>query len=213
MRAVLYARVSTEEQADGYSVDSQLDACHRYATARGWTVADHVADVAVSGGLALAERPGGRQVLEAITSGAADVVVALRLDRLVRSVRVWVDLVDTAAAAGAAIVTADGAFDMDTSHGRLVAGILATVAAFERDLIAERTREGLAAARANGVRLGQRPYDAALLARVGDLMAEGLGYLRIMAVLNAERRERPNGSTTWTVGATRAAMRAAARAD
>ena len=207
----MYARVSTAEQAEGYSLDHQLDECARYAAGRGWSVADYASDPGVGGGVAFEERPGGRLILERLEVGDIDVVVALRLDRLVRSVRLWVDLIDVAAENGAAVATADGAFDLATSHGRLVAGVLVAMAAFERDLISERTREGLAGARAAGVRLGQRPHDADTLDRVRALVAGGEGCYRIMATLNGEKRRRPDGSIVWTLGATRGAMRAAAR--
>lgn len=199
--------MSTAEQQDGYSLGHQIDACRTYAAARGWTVVAEITDAGVGGGVPLADRPGGAAVIEAMTTVGA--VVALRLDRLVRSIRVWCDLVDTAAGAGCAVVTADGAFDLATSHGRLVASMLAAVAAFERDLISERTREGLAAARAAGVRLGQRPHREATLDLVAGLMADGLGCRRITAALNDRAARRPDGGTAWTLGATRGAMRAA----
>ena len=209
MRALVYARVSTADQADGYSVAHQLDACSLYAAGRGWTVIDAVVDDGVSGGAPFDERPGGSRVLDGVAGGAADAVVAARLDRFVRSVRLWVDLVQFAADHDCAISTADGAFDLATDHGRLLGGILAAVAEFERGLISTRTREGLAAARHAGVRLGQRPHWPRTLARVRELVADGAGCHRVMHALNAERLARPDGSTAWTLGAARGAMRAA----
>ena len=212
MRAIVYARVSTDAQAaDGWSVDAQLDVCHKYATDRGWAVVEHVADDGVSGAVPFDERDGGARVLQAVIGAQVDVIVAARMDRLVRSLQLWADLVGLAADNDCLIVTADGAIDVDTSTGRLLSGVLAVVAAFERDLIAERTREGLAAARAAGVALGQRPHRADTLARVAELLRAGWGCRRITAALNGERWPRPNGSTVWTLGATRGAMRAATR--
>jgi DNA invertase Pin-like site-specific DNA recombinase len=104
------------------------------------------------------DRPGLAACLKALRGG--DVLVAWKLDRLGRDLRHLVNLVHelTARGAGLRILTGQGAaVDTTTPAGKLVFGIFAALAEFERELIVERTKAGLAAARARG-RRGGRPY-------------------------------------------------------
>src|SRR5215217_7472237 len=104
------------------------------------------------------DRPGLTACLKALRQG--DVLVAWKLDRLGRDLRHLVNLVHelTARGAGLRILTGQGAaVDTTTPAGKLVFGIFAALAEFERELIVERTKAGLAAARARG-RVGGRPF-------------------------------------------------------
>jgi DNA invertase Pin-like site-specific DNA recombinase len=100
------------------------------------------------------ERPGLDQALDAVRSG--DALVVWKLDRVGRSLNHVVGLVSNLQARGAGLKVLTGGIDTTSSTGRLVFGIFATLAEFERDLIKERTLAGLAAARARG-RNGGRP--------------------------------------------------------
>jgi len=153
------------------------------------------------------DRPGLEACLKALRSG--DTLVAWKLDRLGRDLRHLVNLVHelTARGAGLRVLAGEGAHvDTTTANGRLVFGIFAALAEFERELIVERTKAGLASARARG-RNGGRPYKmtAAKLrlaqatmgqreTKVGALCKE-LGVTRqtLYRHLDPEGRLRPDG--------------------
>jgi DNA invertase Pin-like site-specific DNA recombinase len=111
------------------------------------------------------DRPGLRECLKALREG--DVLVIWKLDRLGRNLKHLINLVDDFIhqKIGLKVLTGQGAqIDVTTPNGKMIFGIFATLAEFERDLISERTRAGLAAARARG-RNGGRPrkMDAATI--------------------------------------------------
>jgi len=136
-----YMRVSTGEQ----SLDLQRDALDRIGCER-------VYDDVCSG--RTTERPGLNQALHVARDG--DALVVWKLDRIGRSLPHVVGLVGDLQKRGVGLNVLTGDVDTTTATGRLVFGIFATLAEFERDLIQERTMAGLAAARARG-RAGGRP--------------------------------------------------------
>lgn len=136
-----YARVSTPEQ----SLDLQQDALARAGCERVFT------DVA-SG--ALAERPGLTAALTFLRPG--DTLAVWKLDRLGRSLPHLIESVTELRAKGIGFRSLQESLDTTTSGGKLVFHVFAALAEFERDLIRERTRAGLVAARARG-RKGGRP--------------------------------------------------------
>ena len=144
-----YARVS---KADG----SQVLDLQRDALLAAGVDADHIYEDRASG--RRDDRPGLAACLKALRAG--DTLVAWKLDRLGRDLRHLVNLVGdlTSRGVGLRVLAGEGAsIDTTTANGRLVFAIFAGLAEFERELIAERTRAGLAAARARG-RHGGRPY-------------------------------------------------------
>ena len=144
-----YMRVS---KADGSQVlDLQTDAL----LAAGVTKR-HLYSDAASG--KKDDRPGLASCLQALREG--DTLVVWKLDRLGRSLRHLVNVVHdlTSRGVGLRVLTGQGAaIDTTTPAGKLVFGIFASLAEFERDLISERTRAGLASARARGRKGGRRP--------------------------------------------------------
>jgi DNA invertase Pin-like site-specific DNA recombinase len=136
-----YMRVSTGEQ----SLDLQRDALAR-------TGCERIYDDVCSG--RATDRPGLSKALDAAREG--DVLVVWKLDRIGRSLPHVVGLVGDLQKRGVGLKVLTGDVDTTTAPGRLVFGIFATLAEFERDLIHERTMAGLAAARARG-RAGGRP--------------------------------------------------------
>jgi DNA invertase Pin-like site-specific DNA recombinase len=136
-----YMRVSTGEQ----SLDLQRDALER-------TGCERIYDDVCSG--RATDRPGLSQALDAAREG--DALVVWKLDRIGRSLPHVVGLVGDLQKRGVGLKVLTGDVDTTTATGRLVFGIFATLAEFERDLIHERTMAGLAAARARG-RAGGRP--------------------------------------------------------
>ena len=151
-RVGLYARVSTNDQQ---TLPMQLRALRGYVERRGWTVAMQVREV----GTGAAKRQVREKLLEAARRREIDVVLVWRLDRWGRSVTDLLATLQELEHLGVGFVSLTEALDLTTPAGRAMAGLLAVFAAFEREIIAERTRAGLAHARQNGKRLG-RPATA-----------------------------------------------------
>ena len=154
MRAALYARVSTFDQEP----ENQLAELRRYAAARGWTAVEFV-DRGVSG--AKDRRPALDAMLLDARRRRIDVVVCWRLDRLGRNLRHLVVTLEDLNAMGVGFVSRNEAIDATTPAGRLQMAVLAAIAQFERERIAERVKAGLARARAQGKRLGRPRRTAA----------------------------------------------------
>jgi DNA invertase Pin-like site-specific DNA recombinase len=104
---------------------------------------------------------------------ADDVIVIWKLDRLARSLRDLVDLVNTIQQAGASLRSLNDQIDTTTSHGKFTFHLFAALAEFERDIIRERTNAGLQAARARG-RVGGRPKGLSRKAQHTAMIAERL---------------------------------------
>ena len=164
MRCALYARVSTTDQ----TCDNQLIELRRYVEARGWTATEFV-DSGVSG--ATHKRPALDALLKDAKRRRFDVVVIWKLDRLGRSLKHLLFLVEELQALGIALVSLGESIDATTPAGRLQFHVLSAVAQFERDRIRERVVAGLQRARAQGVRLGRprRRIDPERLATVAGL--------------------------------------------
>jgi DNA invertase Pin-like site-specific DNA recombinase len=157
MRVAIYARVSTQDQTTA----NQLPDVRRYIDARNWTITREYIDQGISGSR---ER---RPALDALCTDARrrrfDVLLVWRLDRLGRSVSHLVGLLEELTALGIAFVSLNEGIDATTAAGRLQLHVLAAIAQFERDRIAERVRASLNRARAAGKRLG-RPRKVPLAA-------------------------------------------------
>jgi len=153
-RAGLYARVSTNDQR---TLSMQSRAMREYAARRGWTIAVQVREV----GSGAAKREAREKLLEAARRREIDVVLVWRLDRWGRSVTDLLATLQELEHPGMGFVSLTEALDLTTPTGRAMAGLLAVFAAFEREILGERTRAGLAHALQNGKRLG-RPATAAI---------------------------------------------------
>jgi DNA invertase Pin-like site-specific DNA recombinase len=136
-----YARVGTEDQ----NLDGQLDALKAAGAER--IFADKITGTVRS-------RPELDRLLDQLRQG--DVITVTKYDRLARSLRDLLDIVDTIQAQGAGFRSLAEDIDTTTPAGRLVFHVFASIAQFERERISERTKEGLEAARKRG-RVGGRP--------------------------------------------------------
>lgn len=183
--AIGYCRVSTDGQgADGLGMEAQAAALQAEAERRGWQL-ELVVEVASAG--SLAKRPVLAAALSRLDAGEAQVLLALRLDRLARSVVDMVDMADRAERHGWQLATADGAVDSTTATGRLMLELVACFSAHERRLIRERTRAALQAKRARGERTGHLPIlKGELRQRIYDMAQAGMSQSAIARQLTAE---------------------------
>ena len=180
IRAGLYARVSTQDQQ---TLPMQNRAMREYAARRGWTIAMQVKEV----GSGAAQRQMREKLLDAARRREIDVVLVWRLDRWGRSVTDLLATMQELEHLGVGFVSLTEALDLTTPAGRAMAGLLAVFAAFEREILGERVRAGLAHARQNGQRLG-RPATATIHTdKVRRLSRSGLSKSEIARRLNIGR--------------------------
>jgi len=111
-----------------------------------------------------------------------DAVIVYRYDRFARSLRQLVNALEEFRSLGIEFFSLHEGVDTSTPNGRLVFGIFASIAEFERELIRDRVRSGIAAARSKGKRLG-RPRVKVDAARIATLRASGLSWPKIAAEL------------------------------
>jgi DNA invertase Pin-like site-specific DNA recombinase len=198
MNVAIYARVSTHEQ----TAENQLLELRRYVDARGWTAVEYV-DEGVSG--AKDRRPALDQLVSDVRRHTVQAVVCWRLDRLGRNLRHLILLLDEWESRGIAFITMGEGIDTSTAAGRLVAGVLGSIAQFERARMQERIVAGLARARAQGKRLGRRrsPAMRELEACVGLSHADTAHRLGVsVATIKRWRRTcRPGGSKSLAIKA------------
>ena len=148
MRVAIYGRVSTQQQ----EVSNQLIELRRYAEARHWMATEFV-DVGISG--SKDRRPALDALVKAAKRRQFDVLLCWRLDRLGRSLKHLVTLLDELQALGVGFVSLGEGIDTSTPAGRLNLHILGALAEFERGRLQERVMAGLARAKAQGKRLGR----------------------------------------------------------
>lgn len=180
LRAGLYARVSTNDQQ---TLPMQSRAMREYAARRGWTIALQVREV----NSGAARREAREKLLDAARRREIDVVLVWRLDRWGRSVTDLLATLQELEHLGVGFVSLTEALDLTTPAGRAMAGLLAVFAAFERDILGERTRAGLAHARQNGKRLGRPATAAAHSAEILRLHRAGIAKAEIARRLRVGR--------------------------
>lgn len=151
MKAITYSRVSTSHHEQ--KPEAQVEELRRYCTARGWTVTEEIVDHGFSGGSD--QRPGLKHLVVLVRARKVDVVVVTRLDRLARSLKHLVTLLDEFQSLGVLFVSVGDQIDLGTASGRLMLHIVAAFAEFERALIRERTVAGLIHARRKGKVVGR----------------------------------------------------------
>jgi site-specific DNA recombinase len=161
VRCAIYTRKSTEEglEQEFNSLDAQREAGEAFIASQrmaGWTCcAERYDDGGFSGGNA--ERPALKRLLEDIEAGLVDCVVVYKVDRLSRSLLDFARMMETFERHGVSFVSVTQQFNTAHSMGRLTLNILLSFAQFEREIISERTRDKIAAARKKGKWAGGRP--------------------------------------------------------
>ena len=165
-------RVSTNGQQ---TLAMQNRAMREYAARRGWTIVLQVREV----NSGAARREARERILEAARRREIDLVLVWRLDRWGRSVTDLLATLQELEHLGVGFVSLTEALDLTTPAGRAMAGLLAIFAEFEREILRERTRAGLAHARANGKRLGRPATATAHAAEIRKLHRAGVSKSEI----------------------------------
>lgn len=173
-RAAISARVSTADQ----SCERQLRDLARFAERSGYEVVEVFRETA-SG--MKANRSARGEVMKLAQARHIDAILVTELSRWGRSTHDLLDTLNRLSGWRVSVVAMSGmTFEVDTPHGRMMATMLAGIAQFERDMLSERVRSGLAAARARGRKLGrqvgERPKSDRFAPKVMALVAEGRSY-------------------------------------
>jgi len=151
IRVALYARISTLNHHQ--DPEMQLRELREYCARRGWQIVGEYVDRGISG--SRERRPALDKLMAECRARRVDAVVVYRYDRFARSLRHLVNALEEFRALGVDFVSLHEGVDTSTPNGRLIFGIFGSIAEFERELIRDRVRSGLAAAKARGRRLGR----------------------------------------------------------
>lgn len=211
MRAIGYARVSTDKQADrGVSLDAQQEKIRAMAVVHG----AELLDIVVDGGESAKNlnRPGMQRLLALVEDRAVDAVIVAKLDRLTRSVKDLCSLLEVFEKRGVALISVAESLDTGSAAGRLVITIMGAVSQWERETIGERTRDAMRHKRSNGERVGNiaygfrlatdrkqlepDPHEQAVLTAIRELRSNRCTLRGIAAELNA-RGWRTRRSSAW----------------
>lgn len=206
--AIGYIRVSTEGQAqDGVSLDAQRAKIEAWAMLNDYELAAVHVDAGISG-KGMANRPGLQDALANCRKGSALVVYSL--SRLARSTRDTIEISERLAKSGADLVSLSEKIDTTSAAGKMVFRMMAVLAEFERDQIAERTTTAMQYKKSKGERVGAVPYgfdlaadginllanpaELAVIAQAKELHAGGVSLRKIAAELKRRGVSARNGS-------------------
>ena len=151
MRAGIYYRVSSDEQVEGFSLDAQRRLLRDFCATKGWVVTEEYADQGLSARSdKVAKRPAFKRMIEDAEAGLLDVVVVHKLDRFARNIRVTFEYLELLARHGVKFVAVAQDVDYTTPEGRMFMGMLATLAQYYSDNLAQETKKGKAERKAQG---------------------------------------------------------------
>ena len=180
MRAACYAIVSTSDQK---TLSAQIAAMKSYARRRGWQLVSEVKEV----GSGAEHRQKRQELINAAVRRDIDAIIVWKLDRWGRSIVDLVSSLKTLTEVGVGFVSITEGLDFTTPSGRAFAGMLSVFAEFERDLLSERIRAGIAEARKKGRPHG-RPVTAGMYAdKVKSLYKRGISQSEIARRLHIGR--------------------------
>ena len=180
MKVGLYARVSTHDQQ---TLALQCETMAAYVQQRAWEITVRVEEI----GSGASERGQRETLMRAAQRRAIDAIVVWRLDRWGRSLPDLVGTLHELQALGVGFISLSEAFDFTTPTGRAMAGLLAIFAEFEREILRERVKAGIAQARKRGKPHGRPPSVAHYGAEVQKLYAAGLSKSAIARQLGMSR--------------------------
>jgi DNA invertase Pin-like site-specific DNA recombinase len=208
-KTIAYLRVSTDKQADkGISLEAQEEKARAYASLYDLDLVDVIIDAGESA--KTLDRPGLQRALSMLKAGKAEALLVVKLDRLTRSVVDLGKLIETYFAPGkAALMSVGEQIDTRSAAGRLVLNILASVSQWERETIAERTRDAILHKQANGEYIGgEAPYgfklvdgeliedeaEQEVIQKAKAYQAQGLSLRKIAAELDKQGIKTRRGS-------------------
>ena len=222
MNIALLARVSTQEQAiNGHSIGEQIERMHKYCEAMGWTVYKEYTDAGYSG--ANTDRPALQRMIRDIKAGKIDKVLVYKLDRLSRSQKDTLYLIeDVFLANNTDFVSMSENFDTSTPFGRAMIGILAVFAQLEREQIKERMQMGKEARAKEGKFSGGRmtpigydyingelltnEYEKMQVLKIIDLFLSGTSLREITFIMNSSGYKHKHGK--WNTKTIREMLKA-----
>jgi site-specific DNA recombinase len=214
MRVALYARVSSEGQADQGTIDAQADFLRRYAELNSLDIAGEYFDEAITGPTPLIERPAGRRLVEDARAKKFGKVLFYRVDRFARSLRELLEAQALLDAMGIGLQSATEPFDTATPMGRFMFQLLGGIAELEKSVILERTASGRARVVRDGKwpggpapfgycildgRLAPSPTEADVIKDLYQRIASGSTLVREFNRLNDEGLYGRQGKL-WTMG-------------
>lgn len=217
-RPGLYLRVSEDRSGEGLAVDRQREDCGKLVGSRGWGAPREFSDNDTSAA-GRKKRPGFLALLQAVRDHEIDVIVAWSLDRLVRTARDRLHLVETCREHGVSVVLVRGSdMDLTTAAGRLYLGVLGEVAQHEIDVKSERhiraARQAAEAGlphggrRAFGYQRGGRelhPTEAAVVGELYHRFLSGAGLVELAEWLHHNGWRTPVGNR-WRMNAVKAVL-------
>lgn len=168
-RVALYVRVSTDEQ----TTDNQCRELRAVARRSGWKIVDVYEDNGISGANGREKRPALDKLLKDATRREFDMIAAWSVDRLGRSLQHLVGLLEELHALGVDLYLHQQGLDTSTPSGRAMFQMCGVFAEFERAMLVERTKAGMARAKAKGSRIGRPPVPQVTKNRVGKLRQQG----------------------------------------
>ena len=189
----------------GAGLAAQREAILKECERRGWTLIEVIEDAGFSA--RDLKRPGVQLALEALEGGKADALVVAKLDRLSRSMLDFASVMAAAQKQGWGLIALDCAVDTTTPAGEAMAHMLATFAQFERRLIGQRTKEALAARRAEGVQLGRpRNLDTKIVRRIVRERRKGASLTKIADDLTRDGVPTAQGGKRWYASTIKAVL-------
>lgn len=190
MQVALYARVSTHDQQ---TLPMQLKAMRDYAKKRGWKIKYEIQEI----GSGAKTRPKREELLKEARRRQVDAIIVWRLDRWGRSVSDLIGTIRELTDTGVGFVSLTEAFDLTTPAGKALSGMLAVFAEFERDILRERVKAGIAHSRSQGKPHG-RPATASLkTGEIKKLKNKGLNNSAIARKLKIGRSSVIRGLTEF----------------
>lgn len=174
-KVAIYLRVSTK----GQSVENQRRELQAVAKRSGWKIVEAYQDAGISGAKGRDKRPGFDRLLKDATRRQFDLVASWSVDRMGRSLQDLVVTLSELHSLKIDLYLHQQAIDTTTPAGKALFQMMGVFAEFEREIIRERVRAGLARARASGTKLGRRPVGADVEERIRNLRGSGMGMLRI----------------------------------
>jgi len=201
VKAGIYCRVSTEDQAEAKTIENQVEFAHRYCELHSIEIADQYLDEGISGITALEDRPEGMRLIKDAKAKKFDLVLVYRLDRLARDTRHLLNIYHALEGYGVAIRSMTEQFDSSSPTGKFIMTTLGAIAALERETLQERVSLGRDRVARQGKWLGGNitygyksnagkleidEKEARVVRQVFDLYAEGkMKTVEIADYLNA----------------------------